>query len=63
MSSQDIRKTSSVNSGVVNRRHILLASTTMSVASVLGSTALMEITRAQAQTALLPTNGARVAST
>src|SRR5580693_7897432 len=51
MSSQDIRDTSSVNSGAVNRRHILLASTGVAVASALGSTALMQITRAQAQTA------------
>jgi len=50
MSSQDIRDTSSVNSSAVNRRDILLASTTLGVASALGSTALMEITRAQAQT-------------
>jgi len=50
MSSQDIRDTSSVNSSAVNRRDILLASTTLGVASALGSTALTEITRAQAQT-------------
>jgi hypothetical protein len=49
MSSQDIRDTSSVNSGAVNRRDILLASTRVAVASALGSTALMQITRAQAQ--------------
>jgi hypothetical protein len=51
MSSQDNRDNSSVNSGAVNRRHILLASTTLGVASALGSTALTQITRAQAQTA------------
>jgi hypothetical protein len=50
MFSQDNRDNSSVNSGAVNRRHILLASTTLGVASALGSTALMQITRAQAQT-------------
>jgi hypothetical protein len=49
MSSQDIRGTSSVNSGAVNRRDILLASTSVVVASALGSTALMQTTRAQAQ--------------
>jgi ureidoglycolate hydrolase len=51
MSSQDNRDNSSVNGGAVNRRHILLASTTMGVASALGSTPLMQMTRAQAQTA------------
>jgi hypothetical protein len=51
MSNQDIRDTSSENSGAVNRRDILLASTTLGVASALGSTALAQITRAQAQTA------------
>ena len=51
MSSQDNRDNSSMNSGAVNRRHILLASTSVAVASALGSTALMQITRAQAQTA------------
>jgi hypothetical protein len=51
MSNQDIRDTSSVNGSTVNRRHILLASTTLGVASALGSTALTQITRAQAQTA------------
>ena len=50
MSSQDIRDTSSANSGAVNRRDILLASTSVAVASALGSTALTQITRAQAQT-------------
>jgi len=47
MSSQDSRDNSS--SGAVNRRNILLASTTLGVASALGSTAL-----AQAQTAQEP---------
>ena len=51
MSSQDIRDTSSANSGAVNRRDILLASTSLVAASALGSTALAQITRAQAQTA------------
>jgi hypothetical protein len=51
MSSQDIRDTSSVNGSAVNRRDILLASTTLGVASALGSTALMQLTQAQAQTA------------
>jgi hypothetical protein len=51
MSSQDVRDTSSVNCGVVNRRDILLASTSVAVGSALGSTALMQIARAQAQTA------------
>jgi hypothetical protein len=51
MSSQGIRDTSSLNGGAVNRRDILLASTGVAVASALGSTALMPITRAQAQTA------------
>ncbi len=49
MSSQDNRDKSSVNTGAVNRRNILLASTGVAVASALGSTALMQITRAQAQ--------------
>jgi hypothetical protein len=49
MSSQNIRDTSSVNSGAVNRRGVLLASTSAAVASALGSTALMQITQAQAQ--------------
>jgi hypothetical protein len=51
MSCQDNRDNSSVNSGAVNRRDILLASTSVAVASALGWTALMQITRAQAQTA------------
>jgi hypothetical protein len=51
MSSQGVRDTSSVNYGALNRRHILLASTTLGVASAFGSTALMRIARAQAQTA------------
>ena len=51
MSSQDIRDTSSVNGSAVNRRDILLASTSVAVASALGSTALIQITQAQAQTA------------
>jgi hypothetical protein len=51
MSSQDNRDNSTVNSGAVNRRHILLASTTLGVASALGSTALMQLARAQARTA------------
>ena len=51
MSSQDNRDKSSVNTGAVNRRNILLASTGVAVASALGSTALMQITRAQAQSA------------
>jgi hypothetical protein len=51
MSSQDNRDNSSANSGAVNRRDILLASTSVAVASALGSTALMQITQAQAQTA------------
>jgi len=50
MISQDNRDNSSVISGAVNRRHILLASTTLGIASALGSTAVMQITRAQAQT-------------
>jgi hypothetical protein len=50
MSNQDIRDGSIENSGAVNRRHILLASTSMAVASALGSTAITQITRAQAQT-------------
>ena len=45
MSCQDNRDNSSVNSGVVNRRRILLASTTLGVASALGS--LAHVTRAQ----------------
>ena len=52
MSSQDNRDNSS--SGAVNRRNILLASTTLGVASALGSTALAQITRALAQTAQEP---------
>ena len=51
MSSQDSRDNSSVGSGAVNRRNILLASTSLVAASALGSTALAQITRAQAQTA------------
>ena len=51
MSNQANQANSSVNSGAVNRRHVLFASTTLGVASALGSTALMQITRAQAQTA------------
>jgi hypothetical protein len=51
MSSQGNRDNSPVDSGAVNRRHILLASTTFGVASALGSTALTQITPAQAQTA------------
>jgi len=51
MSSQDSRDNSSVGSGAVNRRDILLASTSLVAASALGSTALAQITRAQAQTA------------
>src|SRR5437588_8242030 len=51
MSKQEIQDTSSENSGAVNRRDILLASSTLGVASALGSTALAQITRAQAQTA------------
>jgi hypothetical protein len=50
MPGQDNRDNSSVNGGAVNRRHILLASTTLGVASALGSTALTQITRVQAQT-------------
>ena len=45
MSCQDNRDNSSVNSGAVNRRRILLASTTLGVASALGS--LAHVTRAQ----------------
>src|SRR5215813_3708670 len=52
MSSQDNRDNSS--SGAVNRRNILLVSTTLGVASALGSTTLAQITRAQAQTAQEP---------
>ena len=48
---QDNRDNSSANSGAVNRRDILLASTSVAVASTLGSTALVQITQAQAQTA------------
>jgi hypothetical protein len=48
MSGQAIRDTSS---GVVNRRNILVASTSVAVASALGSTAVMQIARAQAQSA------------
>jgi len=51
MSGQAIRDISSVNSGVVNRRNILVASTGVAVASALGSTALMQIARAQVQSA------------
>jgi hypothetical protein len=51
MSSQLIRETSSVKSGAVNRRHILLASTSAAVASALGSNVLTHTTQAQAQTA------------
>jgi hypothetical protein len=50
MSIQDNRDNSSV-SGAVNRRDILRASTTLGVASALGSTSLAQIIRAQAQTA------------
>ena len=50
MISQDNRDNSIMNIGAVNRRHILLASTTLGIASALGSTAVMQITRAQAQT-------------
>jgi hypothetical protein len=49
MSSQDIRDRSSVSRRAVNRRDILLASTSVAAASALGSTALMQITPAQAQ--------------
>src|SRR6516164_3316076 len=49
MSCQDNRDNSSVSSGTVNRRRILLASTTLGVASALGS--LAHVTRARAQTA------------
>jgi hypothetical protein len=49
MSTQNIRDTSSVNSGAFNRRDILLASTGVAVASALGSTALVQITPAHAQ--------------
>ena len=49
MSGQDIQDTS-LDSGAVNRREVLLASTSLAVASTLGSTALLQITRAQAQT-------------
>jgi hypothetical protein len=48
---QNIRDTSGVNSGAFHRRDILLASTGAAVASALGSTALMQITQAQAQSA------------
>jgi hypothetical protein len=48
MSSQNIRDTSSANSAF-NRRDIMLASTSVVVGSALGSTALMQITQAQAQ--------------
>jgi hypothetical protein len=51
MFGQDIQDTSSINSGAVNRRDILLASTSAAVASALGSAALIQITQAQAQTA------------
>ena len=47
MSGQDNRDNSSANSGAVNRRDILLASTSVAVASTLGSTALVQITQAQ----------------
>jgi len=49
MSSQDIQDTPSANSGFVYRRDILLASASVSVASGLGSTALMQLGRAHAQ--------------
>jgi hypothetical protein len=55
MFGQDNRDTSSENSGAVNRRDILLASTSLGVASALASTALAQITRAQAQTAQIET--------
>ena len=51
MSSQLIRETSSVKGGAVNRRHVLLASTSAAVASALGTNALTHTTQAQAQTA------------
>ena len=51
MSSQDNRDNSSESSAAVKRRDILLAGTTLAAASALGSTALMQITGAQAQTA------------
>jgi hypothetical protein len=50
MSIQNIRDTSSVSSKL-NRRDIMLASASVAVASALGSTALTQITGAQAQTA------------
>jgi hypothetical protein len=50
MSNQDIPDTLSVKCGALNRRDILLASTSVAVASALGSTALMQTTQAQAQT-------------
>jgi hypothetical protein len=51
MSNKAIRDTSSINSGTVNRRDILFASTGMAVTSAMGLTVLMQITRAHAQTA------------
>jgi hypothetical protein len=51
MFSQDNRDNSGADNGAVNRRDILLASTSVAVASTLGSTVLSRITRAQAQTA------------
>jgi hypothetical protein len=47
MSGQDIQ---GAKNGAVNRREVLLASTSVAVASALGSTAVLQITRAQAQT-------------
>jgi hypothetical protein len=51
VSSQLIRETSSAKGGAVNRRHVLLASTSAAVASALGSNALTHTTQAEAQTA------------
>ena len=47
MSCQDNRDNSSVNSGAFNRRRILLASTTLGVASALGSLAHVQLTNAE----------------
>jgi hypothetical protein len=52
MSSQDSKSISTANGGLLNRRNILTASTTVAFASALGSIALRQTTLAQAQTAL-----------
>jgi hypothetical protein len=52
MSSHDIRDASSANNGAVNRRDILLASTSMAIASALGSTAQAQTAQGRAETSI-----------